>query len=72
MARTVFNNAQMHVLDMMSHIKTDEGLNVLKNQLAKYYAALVDDEMDKLWESGQWNEETLKGLQTAHFRTEYK
>ena len=28
--------------------------------------------MDKLWESGAWNEQTLEELKTAHYRTPYK
>ncbi len=39
----------------MSHIKTSTGLEQLKDQLAAFYAQQIDDEMDALWESGQWN-----------------
>ena len=72
MQTTIFNQAQMHVLNMASHIKTDDGLDRLKSQLAKYYASLVDDEMDELWESGAWNDEKLFELKNAHLRTPYK
>ena len=32
------------------------GLNNLREQLAEFYAKQVDNEMDALWESGQWDE----------------
>ena len=36
--RTVFNSAQLHVLNMMAHVKTQEGMERLKEQLAVFYA----------------------------------
>ena len=36
--RTVFNSAQLHVLNMMAHIETQEGMERLKEQLAVFYA----------------------------------
>lgn len=67
-----FNPAQMHVLSMASHIKTAESLSLLKDQLAAFYAKLIDEQMDELWESGKWNDQKLSELRGAHFRTEYK
>ena len=72
MQTTIFNQAQMHVLNMASRIKTDGEHERLKDQLAKYYASLVDDEMDELWESGEWNEAKLAELNGSHLRTKYK
>jgi hypothetical protein len=71
MERTVFNPAQLHLLNMLSHIHTEKGLDRLKNQLEEFYAKQIDDEMDKLWETGEWNEQTLKDLKNCHFRTSY-
>lgn len=64
--------AQIHVLNMASRIRTEESLARLKEQMAAFYAKLVDEEMDELWDSGQWSEEKLQELRSAHFRTEYK
>jgi hypothetical protein len=69
MERTVFNPAQLHLLNMLSHIHTDQGLDRLKNQLEAFYAKQIDTEMDKLWENGEWNEQTLQDLKGSHFRT---
>jgi len=67
-----FNEAQLHVLSMASHIKTAQSFELFKQQLAAFYAKLLDDQMDELWESGQWNEQKLADLRDAHFRTAYK
>lgn len=72
MQAITFNPAQMHVLNLASHIKTQESLDLLKDQLAAFYAKMIDDQMDELWESGQWNMQKLEELRNAHFRTEYK
>ncbi len=70
--QTVFNEAQLHVLELASHIKTTQGLENLKDQLAEYYARKVDEGMEELWETGAWNENTLEELKHAHLRTPYK
>lgn len=67
-----FNETQFHVLNMASRIKTAQSLELLKEQLAAFYAKMIDEQMDELWESGQWNEQKLADLRGAHFRTEYK
>jgi hypothetical protein len=48
------------------------GLEQLREQLAAFYAKQVDDEMDSLWESGQWDEKKMNELRGSHFRTPYK
>ena len=72
MESVTFTPAQVHVLNMASRIKTEQSLERLKDQLAKFYADLVDEEMDELWASGEWNEQKLEELRHAHFRTPYK
>ena len=67
-----FSPAQMHLITLMSHIKSADALDQLRDQLADLYAHQVDEEMEKLWESGEWNEQKLESLQNAHFRTPYK
>lgn len=69
---TRFNEAQLHILDLASHIKTQQGIEQLKEQLTLFYAKLIDQEMDKLWETGEWNEQKLEQLQNTHLRTHYK
>lgn len=72
MEAVTFSPAQLHLVTMMSHIKSASALDQLKDQLADFYARQIDMEMEQLWLSGEWNEEKLKSLQNAHFRTPYK
>jgi hypothetical protein len=40
--------------------------------LASFYANLIDEEMEELWQSGKLNEEKLIEFRSAHHRTPYK
>ncbi len=70
--QTVFNAAQMKLLQMMSYIKTDEELEELQAVLSDYYAKKVDKEMDDLWQRGIINANTIEQWEKQHLRTPYK
>lgn len=53
MEAITFTPAQVHVFNLVSHIKSAVGLEQLRKQLAAFYAKQVDDEMDLLWDRGQ-------------------
>lgn len=72
METITFSPAQVHVFNLVSHIKSSAGLEMLREQLGDFYAKQIADEMDQLWESGQWDEKKLKELRGSHFRTPYK
>ena len=72
MEAITFTPAQIQVFNLVSHIKTAVGLEQLRQQLASFYAKQIDDEMDALWENGQFDENRLKELRGSHFRTPYK
>ena len=71
MEAITFSPAQVHVFNLVSHIKSAIGLEQLRDQLAAFYAKQVDDEMDQLWENDQWNEKKMQELRGSHFRTPY-
>ena len=71
MEAITFSPAQVHVFNLVSHIKSALGLEKLREQLADFYAKEVDNEMDALWESGQFDENKMKKLRGSHFRTPY-
>ena len=71
METITFSPAQVHVFNLVSHIKTAMGLERLREQLAEFYAKQIDDEMDVLLESGEWDEKRLQELRGSHFRTPY-
>ena len=71
MEAITFSPAQVHVFNLVSHIKSSTGLEQLREQLADFYAKKIDDEMDQLWESGQFDNKKLEELRGSHFRTPY-
>jgi hypothetical protein len=71
MEAITFTPAQVQVFNLMSHIKTAVGLEKLRQQLAAFYAKQIDEEMDELWDSGQFDEKKLQELRGSHFRTPY-
>ena len=71
MEAITFSPAQVHVFNLVSHIKSEAGLERLREQLAAFYAKQVDDELDQLWENGQFDETRMKELRGSHFRTPY-
>ena len=71
METTVFNKAQLEMLDIMANIRSDEEFNELRRAISEFFAHRADEEMEKLWQSGKWNEQTLKELRNAHYRTPY-
>ena len=71
MEAITFSPAQVHVFNLVSHINSALGLEQLREQLSAFYAKQVDDEMDQLWESGQFDGKRLQELRGSHFRTPY-
>ena len=43
----------------------------IKTALTVYFAKRVEDEMDALWESGEWNQEKNEAILKEHLRTPY-
>lgn len=72
MGRTVFNEAQQHLLQMMSFVKTNEDLDDMKEAMTSYYASKVDEGMDALIASGGIAREAIEGWGEEHMRTPYK
>lgn len=72
MENTVFNDVQMHLLQMFSHCHTPGEMNELKEVLARYYAERVQQEADALWNEGTLGEEAIENILKEHLRTPYK
>ena len=60
METTTLNQAQLSVLRLLGSMKTVEEVNELRQVICDYYARRVDEEVDKLWESGQWDNESSR------------
>ncbi len=72
MEGTKFNEAQLHILRVMSHIKSDEELQALKKVISEYYARRVDEEAERLWNEGVLSQDKLDEIRKEHLRTPYK
>lgn len=72
MERTVFNQAQLQILDLLSRVDSEKTLNEIRDLLANYFARKAEEEIDALWESGRLNEQVLEEWKHEHMRTPYK
>ena len=66
MESTVLNEAQMSILRLLGSMKTVDEVDELRQVICDYYARRVDEEVDKLWESGQWNDEKNEAVLNEH------
>ena len=71
MERTVFNNAQLEILDLMSYVESESTLNEIRDMLSRYFAEKAQKVIDKLWEAGTINDTVVEGWKTEHMRTPY-
>ena len=56
---TVFNPAQLYLLDVFSRIKSNDELNDIKQLVCDYYAKKLDAELDRLWDEGILDQKRL-------------
>ena len=71
MERTIFNNAQLEILDLMAYVESEDTLNEIRDMLSRYFAEKAQREIDKLWEEGTINDIVVEGWKTEHMRTPY-
>lgn len=69
--RQPFNPAQLELLSTMASLTTEADLIELKQAIARFFAERADREMERLWDDGTINEETLKSWENEHMRTPY-
>ena len=70
--RQPFNPAQLELLSTMASLNTEADLIELKQAIARFFAERADRELERLWDDGTINEETLKLWEHEHMRTPYK
>ncbi len=68
---TVFNQAQLDIIEMMQWIKNPETLAELKKVIADFFANKAKKEMDAMWAKGEMTQEKLDSFKTLHERTPY-
>lgn len=56
---TVFNPAQLYLLELFSRIQTDEELLDIKKLISDYYAKKMDKMLEEMWQSGELDQKRL-------------
>lgn len=66
-----FNQAQREVLNVVSVLQSDDDVKALRKVLIKFMNDRLQGELDKLWDSGEWNQDKLDEMRHEHLRTSY-
>jgi hypothetical protein len=66
------SNLQLELIKMFSFQLSDLQLVEIRDILTKYFAEKASDEMDKLWKTQNWTNETMDSWTNEHLRTQYK
>ena len=72
MEHTVFHEAQMKILHMMSYIKTPQQFDNFENAISQYFAKKVDEDMDELCQNGTITLDTIEEWGNEHLRISSK
>ncbi len=65
------NRAQLSILRLLGRMKTVEQVEELRQVISNYYAQKATDEMDRLWDGGEWNDAKNTAILKEHLRTPY-
>lgn len=64
-------NLQLELLKIFSYQLNQQQLTDIKNLLANYFSEQATQEMDKLWEENNWDNDTMTTWANEHLRTPY-
>jgi len=72
-ANQPLNAMQIHFLQSLRFVKTDEMFQELKQIISDYYFKKMEEETDKWWEENNMTNEKLDAMfANSHYRTSYK
>ncbi len=66
------HQAKMDLLRVVDRMRTVDEVMVVRQLIVNYYAQKVQEEMDRLWDNGTINEQTIEAWGNEHMRTPYK
>ena len=69
--RTILNDAQLQILNLVSVMNTKEELDGLRKVISDYLASQLNNELDRLWADGTLTEEKVESFRHLHERTPY-
>ena len=67
--QTKLNMAQLGILRLLSRMDSIEQVNELRQVISEYYARKATEGMDKLWDTGEWDEAKNNAVLAEHLRT---
>jgi hypothetical protein len=70
--RTILNEAQLGILRLLGRLKTVEQVNELRQIISNYYAQKATEEMDSLWDAGEWDAEKNEAVLNEHLRQAFR
>lgn len=62
------NQSQVILLQSFASLERKSDADELEELLKSFYAKKLDEEMERLWENGTFNQETLDDLRNQHPR----
>ena len=69
--RTIFNEAQLDLLQMLAYVQSPENLRELKNVVAQHFAEKAKQEMERMWQTGEMTQEKFDRFRMLHERNPY-
>ena len=72
MQLNTMNEAQMMILESFAGAQDEQELNALMDVLRNFYATRLEAEMQRLWDDGTLDQNTLDQLRQEHLRTPYR
>lgn len=69
MEATVFNDAQLDLLNMMHWVKSPEALADLKQSISDYFAKKAKTMMDDMWANGEMTQEKWNSFESMSIDT---
>lgn len=66
------SNLQLELLKLYSTEIPEEQLLDIRRLLANYFAHVIDQEMEKLWDEKGWTKNKIEEWKSSHLRTPYK
>ncbi len=65
-------NLQLELLKLFAHNLQEKQLLQIKELLANYFAQNLVSEMNELWDTNEWTNETMQEWANEHIKTPYK
>lgn len=67
-----FTPAQCEVINTVACLTSDEDVRSLKKVLVQFLNHRLQNELNRLWDSGELNQERINAMGQEHLRTTYK